>query len=123
MNKNQVIPNSDYDKEVPENKQELIKITAFKLNQEYEDNEVLADSLYKGKTLEVSGYIKSISKDLYDKAYIELKTSNMFTPVDAYPKSSQENMLLRLKKGQSIILQCIGDGYYMGADLKDCVIK
>jgi hypothetical protein len=48
----------------------VIKISALKLYQEYEANEVAADAKYKDKILEVSGTIKRALKDHYGSSVV-----------------------------------------------------
>jgi len=52
--------------------EQAIVVTATKLLQDYEANEVAADAQYKKKIVEVSGTISTIGKDILDTPYISL---------------------------------------------------
>jgi hypothetical protein len=41
---------------------------------EYRDNELRADSKYKGRLVEVTGYVGDVKKDLLDEPYVTLGT-------------------------------------------------
>lgn len=88
-------------------KVEAIKITATKLVQAYIDNEVNADTLYKGKDVEISGSIKDIGKDILDTPYITIESnpSDYFTQVQCMFNKEDVTLLGSLKKGASIVVQ------------------
>jgi hypothetical protein len=86
---------------------EAIKISAPKLAQAYIDNEVNADSLYKGKPLEISGTIKDIGKDITDAPYVVIETnpSDYFTQVQCMFGKADIAELGALKKGSQITIR------------------
>ncbi|TRZ48070.1 MAG: hypothetical protein D4S01_11045 [Dehalococcoidia bacterium] len=107
----------------------VIRITAVDLWEAYDENEVAADTMYRGKTLEISGIIDEIGKDLFDTPYINLRTkfSEIILP---YPQDSlvmtesrvkcifdskHESQLAQLVKGQEVRVQgeCSGYNYYV----------
>jgi hypothetical protein len=94
-------------------------VSAFKLWSDYQANEVAADTLYKGKRLQVEGIVTSINKDFLDEAYVTLGTPNAFMQVhanlnrDAIPEAS------RLEKGQAVTLDCIGGTMIIGSPSLD----
>src|SRR5262249_60403271 len=56
-----------------------VTIEANALHAEYKAKEVSADGKYRGKVLEVSGEVKEISKDIFDKPYVAMRLdSNQF---------------------------------------------
>lgn len=92
-----------------------IAVTATKLSQVYSENEVSADQVYKGKTLEVSGTVESISKDALDAIYVVLQGHDELSGVQLYV--SDENKAALLKKGQSVTIQGRGDGMIIGSPI------
>lgn len=101
----------------------VIKITAVQLYSEYEANEVAADNAYKGKTLEISGKIDNISKDVWDNPYITLKTQAMFGSVQCSLKDSEQDKAATLKKGQSTVVRGKGSGLTISnVMIMDCEI-
>lgn len=86
---------------------EAIKITALQLSSDYKDNEVAADAKYKDKSIEVSGIVDAIGKDLLETPYIALQ-SYQYAIVDRVQcmfSKSDEPQLATISKGQQIILQ------------------
>lgn len=90
----------------------------------YEDNEVRADAIYKGKTLKVTGIVHSISSDINDKAIVHLAPKGdeyAFTSVHASGDRNFHNQAINLSKGTMITIICIGDGEVLGSPLlKNC---
>ena len=90
----------------------------------YEDNEVRADAIYKGKTLKVTGIVHSISSDISDKAVVHLAPKGdvyALTSVHASGDAAFHNQAINLKKGAMITIICIGNGEVLGSPmLKDC---
>ncbi len=77
-------------------------ISAADLNAIYQQNEVDADKLVKGKRIIVAGRIARIRKDFQDKAHIELATGQYFQYIDCEVK---EENATGLKRGQLIRIQ------------------
>lgn len=109
--------------EKPEPVEEVIAITAAELYQAYEDNEVAADQKYKGKTLEVSGTINNIGKDIIDRMYITLDTGDIILSVQVYFKKEHEDVIASLSKGQDVTIIGTGDGQSMNVMIKNAQIK
>lgn len=90
----------------------------------YEQNEVRADAIYKGKVLKVTGIVHSISSDLNDDAVVHLAPKGdeyAFTSVHAHGDRNFHNQVINLTKGTMITIICIGDGEIIGSpQLKDC---
>ncbi|HEV7642593.1 MAG TPA: hypothetical protein VGO50_01505 [Pyrinomonadaceae bacterium] len=80
----------------------VVKVTASDLMQAYSDNKVKADETYKDKTVEVSGVISEVGKDIMDSPYVALKTKEMIYTVQVYFTAEENKKLGDLKKGQSI---------------------
>jgi hypothetical protein len=100
---------------------ELIKVTANKLFEDYNKNEIKADSLYFGKELIVTGTIRSIDRSIGDTYYLSLSTKDMFSAVHANFDLIYKNTLANLNKKETYVMHCIGDGMLIGSPiLKTC---
>jgi hypothetical protein len=98
-----------------------IAISADDLYAAYKANEVAADAKYKGKTLEVTGVVGSISKDVMDDPYITLVTTeNEFETVNAYFSKGAMQKLSELRKGQGVTVTCRGNGMVLTSPMLDC---
>lgn len=90
----------------------------------YENNEVRADAIYKGKILKVTGIVHSISSDIRDNAVVHLAPKGdayAINSVDASGDTNFHNQAINLSKGKMITIICIGDGEIIGSpQLKDC---
>lgn len=84
----------------------VIKISAVQLAAEYEANEVSADINYKNKTIEVSGTIENIGKDILDTPYITLSDGKEYsiTSVQCMFDKSDQSQLASLSKDTKITL-------------------
>jgi hypothetical protein len=93
----------------------VITISANDLIYAYEVNEISADAQYKDKTIQVSGVISSINKDIFGKAYIELS---------AYIRCyfDNESALLNSSVGQNVTIQGTCDGKSVYIKIEDCSI-
>jgi hypothetical protein len=101
-----------------------VEVTATKLWNDYQANEVAADEKYKGKTLLVSGSVASIDKDFADNIVVRLSTPNQFMSTMATLDDSQKSKAAQLSKGQPIRLRCEGRGMIIGSpSLDDCTIE
>jgi hypothetical protein len=99
-----------------------VAVTSAQLFDAYQDNEVQADLQYKGRRLLVSGKVDKVSKDVLDKPFVSLTTSNMFMSVLAY--DMPESAVASLRKGMSLSLLCTGNGMTIGSPmLHDCTIR
>ena len=100
----------------------FVEVTATKLADDYIQNEVNADNLYKDKNLRVSGVVKDIGKDLLDNAYIVLNgnPSDYFTDVQCTFASGTEEGLASLKKGTRVVAEGVGNGKLGNVHLKKC---
>lgn len=102
---------------------ETIKVSAQQLYAEYKENEVAADQKYKGKTLEISGTINNIGKDIIDNPYITLDVDELIASVQCSFKKSEEDVVANLKKGQEVIVIGKGNGFLLNVQVKDSKIK
>jgi len=101
-----------------------INVSAERLFEAYQRNEIAADSVYKGKTLEVTGTVTSINKDIADSPYLMLATSNEFMGVHADLQGNQMSAAATLTPGSVVTVVCQGEGMILGSPmLKDCAFR
>lgn len=99
-----------------------VEVSATNLFDAYQGNGVKADSLYKGKTLLVSGTISGIDVK-FGTMYVRLSTSNQFMPVDCAMKESEKEKVEKLEVGSTVTIKGIGDGETIGRpSVDDCEI-
>ncbi len=99
-------------------------VSAERLFLDYQKNEVSADSMYKGRSLAVTGTVSSINKDFTDSVYLVLETSNEFMGVHANLRGSEASKASVLSKGEIVTVVCEGNGMIVGSPmLADCVIQ
>ena len=105
---------------VSENAPIDIEATASQIIATYEDNEVKADAILKGKTIKVTGLVSGIISDITDSAVVTLAPNgNEYTilAVHASGNSEFQEKAMNLKKTQKVTLICIGDGEIAGAPM------
>lgn len=101
-----------------------VSVGAVDLFKDYNANEIAADEKYKGKTLIVSGKIRSIDKSIGDAMYLSIATSNQFQSIQAHLVESQKSKAATLKKGEDVTVECVGDGMLIGSPmLRECSIQ
>jgi hypothetical protein len=88
----------------------------------YEDNEVSADEIFKGKTFVVEGTIRSIGKDILDKPYITLTTDGQGYR-DVQCTFVDKNEVAKLSKGQAVAVKGECRGLMMNVQMKDCTLN
>lgn len=100
-------------------------ITAQELADAYQANEVAADEQYKGKQVTVTGRIKSIGKDIFDKIpYVEIETSEQLTSIRCIFSSKDVNILSSLARGESIAISgTVRGAGVISIHVEDCTIK
>lgn len=99
-----------------------VKVSAGKLFDDYQENEVAADNAYKGRKLLVVATVQGVDKDVFGNVIVNLRTSNEFMPVLAAVEGEMEAKAGALKKGQKITLDCEGGGAVAKIPrLEDCV--
>lgn len=85
--------------------------TANEIAQEYADNPAAADNKFKDATFNVSGTIAEISKNFIKEPYVSLEGGMApgKEPQFAF-QQSEKDKAAELQPGQTIHLQCIGQG-------------
>ncbi|MBE1554807.1 OB-fold protein [Sporosarcina limicola] len=104
--------------------EKAITISALNLYKAYDDNEVAADQKYRDKQLEVSGKVKDIGKDIFDKIYVTIDTGEVLGSVYVSFAKGQEGKIADLKKGQSLTVEGKCGGFTaLSVTLKDSKFK
>lgn len=118
-----VVDQKPAEQPAPKVEEQATKITSNKLMDAYKTNEIAADNQYKGKLLEVSGKVGTISKGIFGGSYLTLKTSDIITTVQCMLNDDQTEKAAALVPDQLIEVQGRGDGKMGNVVLKDCWIK
>jgi hypothetical protein len=113
---------SKVEKAIDDNKKIDLVISAVKLCEDYEANELKADEKYKGKVAEVTGEVEDISK-VFEKTSITLKGIDLLYNVNCGFKSENEEEVVNINKGQKITIIGYIDGYGLTVDMSKCRIK
>ena len=103
-----------------------LSISATELINAYEENEVKADKMYKGKIVEVNGIVDGIDSDMDDKAVVRLSDGDEFSIYTVSCRIDDENQdkACELEKGQNVTIVGEADGEVIGMPfIKDCKIK
>lgn len=100
----------------------VIKITASQLYSEYEENEIAADTAYKKQTLEISGTLGTIAKDVLNSPYVTLKTGNIIGSIQCYLKETEVSKAASLKPDTSVTVRGEGSGKLGNVLVRECEI-
>ena len=95
-----------------------IDISASDLASAYKDNEVLADEMFKGRAMAVTGKVHSITKDFMDNIVVLLvNPNNQFEDIHAEVEESEKGKAARLSRGTTIVMVCVGGGMIIGSPI------
>ena len=103
-----------------------LSISATELINAYEENEVKADKMYKGKIVEVNGIVDGVDSDMDDKAIVRLSNGDEFSiyTVGCYIDNENQDKACELEKGENVTIIGKADGECVGFPyIKDCKIK
>jgi len=92
---------TDTDKDT-QKAQSQYTLSANQLYSEYNNNEVAADSKYKGKVIIVTGTIQDIGKDILDDAYIVIGGGGFLDGVQCTFTKGEQSSVARLSKRQQV---------------------
>jgi len=100
---------------------DVISIESLQLAKEYRENEIRAESVYKGKMLKISGTIVDFGSSS-GKYYVFFADSRGIYLIRAYFRASEINKLVNLSKGQRITILglCKGKSGYL--EIEDTII-
>lgn len=110
--------------DVPQLYEPNIVISAVNLLDEYDQNEVRADSNYRGRVLEVSGVVHSIGT-AFSQTYVTIGTGEKyeFITVQCYFNSGQLDTVASLNKGDEVTIIGKCDGKSLNVSLSNCILK
>ena len=114
------------EKKEEKQKEPEISVTAVELIKAYKENEVSADSKYKGKIATITGKVDSIDSGLSDEAIVRLSSGDKYSiyTVSCYIKDSDKSKAGNLKKGQQVTIVGKLSGETIGMPYaNDCTIK
>ena len=103
-----------------------LNISATELINAYNENEVKADKMYKGKIVEVNGIVDEIDSGISDNAMVILSDGDEFSfdDVICYIDNDNQNKACELNKGENVTIIGKADGEVAGTPcIKDCKIK
>jgi hypothetical protein len=112
------VSNFDFEPALP-TKPELF-IRAEDLFDQYQQNEVRADQLYRGHYIEVYGHVWRVGKDILDNAYISFRAGSPVLAVKCAFSDGPPAWVRDIGPGTSISLVCKGMGKSMDVLLGDC---
>jgi hypothetical protein len=91
----------------------VYSLGAVRLWRDYEENEVAADTRYKGQRLRVTGTVVNIERDYEGRPVLHLFGGNAIFPTVARLNKADLPAVAQLKKGDQVVVRCIGAGREM----------
>lgn len=95
------------------------KLASAVLWNEYEENEVNADTKYKGKILEVTGMIDNIGTDITNTLYITLEGDDFVGSIQCFFNDKYKSDVAKLTKGQKVTIRGRCEGKFLNVLVKD----
>ena len=110
--------------EKPEVKEEAISITAADLIEAYDNNEIRANRLYKGKRLEIRGFVGNVAEDLLRNPFLVLTPERdpLLTSLGVQCYVRDADVLAELDKGMEVVLRGKGGGKVLNVRVDDAEI-
>lgn len=104
--------------------EEIISISAVDLYNQFDNNAVAAEAAYKGKTVQVTGVIDSIDKDIWGSPYVSLRADEYgWSSITCYFSGEHLDSLASLSSGKTVIIRgTCDDKGIMSVSVKDCTI-
>ena len=98
-----------------------MNVQAKKLAKEFEQNELAADSKYKGQTLRITGRIDKIDTDVWDEDKYILRLGGKWDIVGVNCNDMPTDELATLKQGQTVtVVGEFDDGGDLGVEVANC---
>jgi RNA polymerase subunit RPABC4/transcription elongation factor Spt4 len=105
-------------------KVEAIEISPDELYTIYEENEVKADNLYKGKTVRITGIINDIGTDVLDEPYITFAGDEYgFTGIQIYFNKAERGKIADVSKGRTVTIVGKCDGKLINVFIRNSVFE
>lgn len=100
-------------------------VTAEELVSAYEENAIAADQKYKGKVIQVTGYINDFDEDIMGDPYITLCVDEYgWNCVQCSFPDSERKALARLSKGQRVCVKGVCKGKpVINVSLEGCALQ
>lgn len=95
-------------------------ITADRLYEEFEANEVRAEGRYKGKRYRISGTVADIGTDILGSPYVILATAKGRQAVQCSFERDMKNRLALLDKGEAFAANCEVSTKMIYVQARDC---
>jgi putative nucleic acid binding protein len=100
-----------------------VSVGAVRLFRDYQENEVAADNRYKGKRMKVTGTMANVERDIYGAPVLHLWSGNPVFLTMATLDRAYLSDAAQLKKGDKIVVRCIGNGVNMRMpQLEKCML-
>ena len=101
-----------------------VEVTVEQLVKAYEENELAADRVYKGKLAAITGKVESVN-EMLGRRFVVLEPDYLsIIDVSCYFEREHVEQLVKLKKGQVITVQGKIDGYGLASvTVENCTIK
>ncbi|WP_437947031.1 hypothetical protein WME98_40365 [Sorangium sp. So ce296] len=111
--------------EEPAPREAAIDVDVKKLLGEYHDNEVRADSAFKGKLVQTSGVVGDVKKDITGSVYVTVGTGAMLEipVVQCFIADGEAGAAAALSKGQKVTVRGRVGGLMMNVLVRDCEIN
>lgn len=89
---------------------------------EYSDNEVRADSAFKGRYVHFDGVVNDVKRDILNTIYVTFGTGRMLEvpQVQCFFSEAQAPQAARLSKGAKVSVRGRVDGLMVNVLLRDC---
>lgn len=100
-----------------------VTVGAVRLWHEYQENEVAADGRYKGRRVRVTGTVVSVERGIDGSPVLHLLSGNPIFRTMATLERAFIPDAARLKKGDQVVVRCIGAGLMMRMpQLEKCML-
>ena len=99
----------------------FLKVSAVKLYNDYNANEIAADEKYKGQIIQVTGIIRDIGNDIMDNAYVTLIGDQYFGDIQCY--FNEKSIVAGLSKGKKITVVGNCSGLMINVQVNNCIVK
>lgn len=101
---------------------DAIEISAEDLWLAYDQNSVGADEKYTGKTLKVTGDVRSIGEDVLGQTYITLDVGETLMSIQCYFEGDAIKGIIDLLEGDHVTLVGKCEGKTLNVTMEDCTI-
>jgi hypothetical protein len=108
----------------PQQRAQATPVNINTLLAEYKGNEVKGDNDFKGKTIQVTGKVGQIKKDIMGHMYVTVGTGKQFEIPEVQCTLNENNAgaAMNLSKGQTVTVQGEVSGLMMNVLINDCDI-